>query len=235
MFPRTSAESTRQPMAHCTLNAAAQNGAKQDSSVFDKLGQGPSRKQVPARVFATEPRGRLGVFGSGGGLGEGLGQGGLLLGSARMAASEVAVRVAGLLDQSGDVGMPPPSIARPLSSCSIARPLSSCGATVALPTQAHPGNLAGNQSPSVATGTARAEAGESQAALDGQGKAIKVRFGQNGATWRMSHGVRPITASRHKAMGFNPEVGRHAPLLTPSLGVMGPLAAAETAADDFCD
>ena len=229
MFPRTSAESMRQPMAHCTLNAAAQNGAKQDSSVFDKLGQGPSRKQVPARVFATEPRGRLGVFGSGGGLGEGLGQGGLLLGSARMAASEVAVRVAGLLDQSGDVGMPPPS------APSIARPLSSCGATVALPTQAHPGNLGGNQSPSVVTETARAEAGESQAALDGQGKAIKVRFGQNGATWRMSHGVRPITASRHKAMGFNPEVGRHAPLLTPSLGVMGPLAAAETAADDFCD
>ena len=226
MFPRTSAESTRQPMAHCTLKAGAQNGAKQDSSVFDRLGQGTSRKQVSARVFATEPLGRLGVFGSGGGLGEDVGQRGLLLGSARMGASEVAVRVASLLDQSGDVGTPPPSIARPLSAC---------GATVALPTHAHPGYLGGNQSPSVPTRTTRVEAGESQAALDGQGKAIKVRFGQNGATWRMSHGVRPITASRHKAMGFNPEVGRHAPLLTPSLGVIGPLAAAEAVADEFCE
>jgi hypothetical protein len=44
-----------------------------------------------------------------------------------------------------------------------------------------------------------------------------ARFGPNGASWRLSHGTRPISANRHKTLGFNPDVGRHAPLLAPSV------------------
>ena len=173
-------------------------------------------------VFSTQPLGRLGAF-----AGDSSGAG-LLTGSARLSSSEVAEQVASLLDQTGaaDVGPPPPSVAPRTGGSSAAaahRPGSSSrgGAVVAggarVPAGTPAAKAASTSSASSASSAAAAQLiGSASSPLsDMNGGAGRARFGQNGATWRMTHGTRPISASRQKTLGFTPDVGRHAPLLAP--------------------
>ena len=162
---------------------------------------GTNSLSTPQRGFATQPLGRLGAFGVDAGGGGGGGGGGALMGSARLSTSEVAAQVANLLDHAG-TGQVRPAAApsrRPehpslRTDCAVA-----------------------SSAPTLAQGDGGVVPGSASMPLsDLNGPGGRARFGQNGATWRLTHGTRPISASRHKKMGFNPEVGRHAPLLDPS-------------------
>ena len=128
------------------------------------------------------------------------------MGSARRSSSEVAQEVARLLDHTGagDVGPAPPSVERSSASARARRHDSTARA----------GGVKSAASDKASSAAAAQLIGSASSPLaDMNGGGGRARFGHNGATWRLTHGTRPISASRHKAMGFNPEVGRHAPLL----------------------
>jgi len=190
------------------------SGSKSASSPFAGSLSTPQRQ---ARGFATQPLGRLGAFGVE------AGGGGVLLGSARLSTSEVAAQVANLLDTgNATAGSAPPSS----SSHRPAPPATRSGAVVA--SAAPAGTIAGGSRALPDGGGATS----SMPLSDINGAGGRSRFGQNGATWRLTHGTRPISASRHKTMGFNPEVGRHAPLLDPSK-LLAPSDSHQRDADDF--
>jgi hypothetical protein len=180
----------------------------------------PSRRT--AGVFSTQPIGRLGAFAGD------ASSAGLLKGSARLSSSEVAEQVARLLNETGaaDVGPAPRSV--------LPRPGSSTAAPHR-PGNSAPGTLASGTASAKASSAASASAAQligsaSSPLSDINGAAGRSRFGPNGATWRMTHGTRPISASRQKPLGFTPDVGRHAPIFDT---ILVPKASLDDADDAY--
>jgi len=188
-----------------TAKTQARRNAMEDDDLETAspfTGLTPSRR--PARVFSTQPIGRLGAFAGGSSSAS------LLKGSARLSSSEVAEQVARLLNETGaaDVGPAPRSV--------VPRPGSSAAAPHR-PGNSAPGVLASGTASAKVSSAASASAAQligsaSSPLSDINGAAGRSRFGPNGATWRMTHGTRPISASRQKPLGFTPDVGRHAPI-----------------------
>ena len=212
-----------------------------DASRAGRRFGGMSAQHRQIGSFSTQPLGRLGSFGA-----ETNGAG-LLMGSARLSSCEVAQQVASLLEDAADLGAAPPS-AHSSAHCSSQSSAARHGAVpgVRAPSAASAGagavaTAASAAAAHVIAGAAASSSSSSSSSSplpssplsDINGAAARGRFGQHGARWRLTHGTRPISASRHKAMGFTPDIGRHAPLLSPSHLLARPGAAAETADDTY--
>lgn len=164
-----------------------------------------SSKRAPQpapEAWSTQPLGRLGCFAAGGldlrgSLGGSRPSAPAALGSARTSSQQVAVQISALLDAE------PPAGAAPSQSQSQNQSQSQSGS-------AGLSRGSSSSSSSSASGAATEEGG------DGKARSERQRFGPNGATWRMTHGTRPLSASRQKTMGFDPDIGRHAPYLPAS-------------------